>query len=193
MPDAYSQRGAAPGNWRDAFAALPLEQPPGDGWSRLDARLQARRRPQWTRHLAIAAGLLIAVALPWRLYTSQDLPGTDSTDTASVAAPKSAPASSQAASLDSLYAESAQLESLLQYARDDRVSSGAAAALSAELDARIAAIDSALIQPGLSPERQLWLWRNRVEALRSLTGFESTRRWLAANGERYDGALARVD
>ena len=190
MPDAYSQRGGAPDRWRDAFAALPLEQPPGDGWSRLDTRLHARRRPQWTRRLAIAAALLVAVALPWRLYTSQDLPAAG---TASVATSQSAPASSQAASLDSLYAESAQLESLLQYARDDRVSSGAAAALSAELDARIAAIDSALIQPGLSPERQLWLWRNRVEALRSLTGFESTRRWLAANGERYDGALARVD
>ena len=99
MPDAYSQRGAAPDNWRDAFAALPLEQPPGDGWSRLDARLQARRRPQWTQRLAIAAGLLIAVALPWRLYTSQDLPGTDSADTPVVASP-SDPASSQAASLD---------------------------------------------------------------------------------------------
>jgi len=24
-------------------------------------------------------------------------------------------------------------------------------------------------------------------------GFETTRRWLAANGERYDGALVRVD
>lgn len=190
MPDAYSQRGA-PDSWRDAFAALSLEQPPSDGWSRLDARLQALRRPQWGRRLAIAAAVLVAVALPWRLYTTQDLPATDST--APVIASQSAPASSQAASLDSLYAESAQLESLLQYARDDRVSSGAAAALSAELDARIAAIDSALIQPGLSPERQLWLWRNRVEALRSLTGFESTRRWLAANGERYDGALARVD
>jgi len=65
--------------------------------------------------------------------------------------------------------------------------------LSSELDARITAIDAALMQPGLSPERQLWLWRGRVEALRSLTSFESNRRWLAANGERYDGAIARVD
>lgn len=191
MPDAYSQRGAAPDSWRDAFAALPLEQPPGDGWSRIDARLQARRRPQWARHLAIAAAVLVAVALPWRLYTSQELPDPDSA-TPEIAS-QSAPASSQAASLDSLYAESAQLESLLQYARDDRVSSATAAAMSGELDARIAAIDAALMQPGLSPERQLWLWRGRVEALRSLTSFESNRRWLAANGERYDGAVARVD
>jgi len=190
MPDAYSQRGPLPDHWHDAFAALPLEQPPGNGWSRLSARLQARRRPQWTRRLAIAAALVVAVALPWRLHTSQDLPATDppATPVATASAPES-----ETASLDRLYAESAQLESLLQYARDDRVSSGAAAALSGELDARIAAIDTALIQPGLSPERQLWLWRSRVEALRSLAGFESTRRWLAANGQRYDGALARVD
>jgi hypothetical protein len=49
------------------------------------------------------------------------------------------------------------------------------------------------MQPGLSPSRQAALWRERVQALRAFAGFESTRRWLAANGERYDGALARVD
>jgi hypothetical protein len=32
-----------------------------------------------------------------------------------------------------------------------------------------------------------------VDTLRSTVGFETTRRWLAANGERYDGALVRVD
>lgn len=190
MPDVYSQRGALPDGWHDAFAALPLEQPPGDGWSRLAARLHVRRRPQWTKRLAIAAALVVAVALPWRLHTSQDLPVTDreAEPVAVTATPKSGNVS-----LDQLYAESAQLESLLQVARDDRVSSGAAAAMSSELDARITAIDAALMQPGLSPERQLWLWRGRVEALRSLTSFESNRRWLAANGERYDGAIARVD
>lgn len=186
MPDAYSQRSPNPDSWRDAFAALPLEQAPGDGWSRLSARLQARRRPQWVKRLAIAAAVLVAVAVPWRMHTSQVPPAADQTVAASISDTK-------AASIDQLYAESAQLESLLQYARDDRVSSGAAAALSSEFDARISAIDNALMQPGLSPERQLWLWRSRVEALRSLAGFESTRRWLSANGERYDGAVARVD
>ncbi len=190
MPDAYSQRAALPDNWRDAFAALPLEQPPGDGWSRLATRLHPRQRPQWTRRLAIAAALVIAVALPWRLHTSQDLPLPDR---ATAPAAVTATPKSESVSLDRLYAESAQLESLLQVARDDRVSSATAAAMSSELDARISAIDAALMQPGLSPERQLWLWRGRVEALRSLTSFESNRRWLAANGERYDGAIARVD
>lgn len=186
MPDAYSQRGSAPDSWRDAFASLPLEQPPGDGWSRLSTRLQHRRRPQWAKRWAIAAAVLVAVAMPWRMHTSQVAPTADRTAAVSAADPK-------AASIEQLYAESAQLESLLQVARDDRVSTGAAAALSGEFDARISAIDNALMQPGLSPERQLWLWRSRVEALRSLAGFESTRRWLSANGERYDGAVARVD
>lgn len=191
MPDVYSQRSPVPHGWHDAFAALPLEQAPADGWSRVSARLQARRRPQWTLRFAAAAALVVAVALPLKLYHSRDLPGADPASTAPIASV--APSRPQPATLDQLYAESAQLESLLQVARDDRVSSAAAAAMSGELDARIAAIDAALTQPGLSPERQLWLWRGRVEALRSLTSFESNRRWLAANGERYDAAVARVD
>ncbi len=191
MPDAYSQRGAVPDSWHDAFSALPLEQAPADGWSRVSARLQARRRPQWTLRFAAAAALVVAVALPLKLYHSRDLPGADPAGTAPIAS--TSPSQPKPATLDQLYAESAQLESLLQVARDDRVSSAAAAAMSGELDARVAAIDSALMQPGLSPERQLLLWRSRIEALRSLTSFESNRRWLAANGERYDGAIARVD
>ncbi|MCW5582161.1 MAG: hypothetical protein KIS72_12540, partial [Luteimonas sp.] len=92
-----------------------------------------------------------------------------------------------------LYAESAQLESLLAVARDERVSSGTAAALSGELETRLASIDAALMQPGLSRDQQLALWRQRVDGLRMLTSFESNRRWLAAQGTRYDGALVAID
>ena len=49
------------------------------------------------------------------------------------------------------------------------------------------------MQPGLSRARQLALWRERIEVLRSVVGFEGTRLWLAAHGERYDGALVQVD
>lgn len=207
MPDAYSQRDPAPGTWSDAFAALPADIPPGDGWSRLSARLDARRGPSFawprrayasfpamaigsggSRRLAIAAALVAAVALPWALRDRLAPPAEQAAPTVAAAA-----GSQAQPSLEQLYAESARLEALLQYARDDRVSSASAAALSSEMDARVATIDRALMQPGLSPEQQLWLWRNRVDALRSQAGFESTRRWLAANGERYDGAVARVD
>lgn len=196
MPDAYSRK-PAPDSWDDAFATLPAETPPGDGWARLSAKLDARRRARWPQRLAIAAAVLVAVALPWGLRNGGAPDVGEPTATTPVVASTDTPAGTQAqpqpVTLDQLYAESARLEALLQVARDDRVSSAAAAAVSSEMDARVAAIDRALIQPGLSPERQLWLWRSRVDALRTLAGFESTRRWLAANGERYDGAVARVD
>jgi len=197
MPDATSQREPTPG-WGEAFAALPAETPPGDGWARLSARLDARRKPRWIQRFAIAAAVTAAVALPWSLRdrlspSAEQAPSTVAASTApQTQAAQAQPAQAQP-TLEQLYAESARLEALLQYARDDRVSSASAAALSSEMDARIATIDRALMRPGLSPEQQLWLWRSRVDALRSQAGFESTRRWLAANGERYDGAVARVD
>lgn len=194
MPDAYSQRELSPAGWDEAFAALPAEMPPGDGWSRLSARLDARRRPRWVQRFAVAAAVTAAVALPWGMRdrfapSAEQTPATVATTAAGT---ETQPAQAQP-TIEQLYAESARLEALLQYARDDRVSSASAAAVASEMDARVATIDRALMQPGLSPEQQLWLWRNRVDALRSQAGFESTRRWLAANGERYDGAVARVD
>ena len=51
----------------------------------------------------------------------------------------------------------------------------------------------ALAQPALTPQRRLELWRERVSALRAYAGFESTRRALAASGERYDAMLVSID
>src|SRR5690349_4409708 len=55
-----------PGNWGEAFAALPAETPPRDGWRRvarqLDTRRRARRLPAWAG-IAVAAGLLLVVGL----------------------------------------------------------------------------------------------------------------------------------
>lgn len=101
--------------------------------------------------------------------------------------------SATAAELDRLYAESAQLEALLAMARDERVSSGTAAALASEFDAQVASIDAALIQPGVTPQQRTALWRDRVDALRQVAAFESTQRLLAAQGERYDAMLVSVD
>lgn len=95
--------------------------------------------------------------------------------------------------LERLYAESAQLETLLAMARDERVSSGTAAALASDFDAQVASIDAELIQPGITAARRTELWRDRVDALRQATTFESTRRLLAAQGERYDAKLVSID
>lgn len=92
-----------------------------------------------------------------------------------------------------LYAESAQLEAVLAMARNDRVVSGPASVLFGELNAYVAAIDAALSQPTLPQTQQLALWEQRIDVMRQLASFESTQRWLANNGERYDGPVASVD
>jgi hypothetical protein len=183
---------APPRDWRDAFASLQSESPPPGGWTAIAARLDARapagrtsragRRVRWPLWAASAAALTLAIALPWRVPTPPTAAEADSGIATASADP-----------LEQLYAESAQLESLLALARDDRVSSATAALLADAFNDRLAAIDAALIQPGLDREAQLSLWQQRVDGLRTLTGFESNRRWLAAQGGRYDAALLTVD
>ncbi len=187
MPDTRDHRQPAPDDWPRAFAALPPETPPPGGWDaiarRLDARRHARSRaPLW---LAAAAVLLLAIALPWRLQWFES--GEP------VAVVHESEAEATRDPFDALYAESAQLETLLVAARDDRMASGTAALLAGELELRLAAIDAALMQPDLSREQRLGLWQERVEGLRTLAGFESSRRWRAAQGLQYRSALARID
>jgi hypothetical protein len=96
------------------------------------------------------------------------------------------------ARLYTLYAESAQLETLLAAARDDRVSSAGAALLGDELETQVAVIDASLSQPGLDDGARVRLWQARVDALRQAAGFESTQRLLASQG-RSDVMLVSVD
>ena len=181
MPDMHAVR-ETPTDWGMAFAALPAEAAPADAWPRIAAQLDAQRspsrRPLW---LALAAALVVALAWPWHLQRDAAPPATTPV------------AATSHGTLDRLYAESAQLEALVAYARDERVASGSATALSARYDARIADIDAALAQPGLPVERQRALWTARVATLRALATFEANRRWLATQGEHYDGTLVRVD
>lgn len=183
MPDATT-RNAMPQGWNEAFAALPLERPDADSWNRITARLDARQDRRWPAWLAAAAALLLAVALPWRLGQQ---------DTTVPTTPARPVAAAPAETLEQLHAESAQLEALLAMVRDERVSSGSAAIVAGDMDRQLASIDAALMQPALPRARQLALWRERVDALRSVVGFEGTRRWLASQGERYEGALVQVD
>ena len=55
MPDASDPRGRAPLGWGDAFAALPLESAPADGWSRVAAQLDARATSATAAPVAAAA------------------------------------------------------------------------------------------------------------------------------------------
>lgn len=102
---------------------------------------------------------------------------------------------SAAPELERLYAESAQLEGLLALARDGggSVANGAVAMLSDDLAMRVAQIDAALVQPSLTGERRIALWRERVDALRQAAAFESTQRLLAARGQQYDAMLVSID
>lgn len=95
--------------------------------------------------------------------------------------------------LAALQAQSAQLEGLLAMARDERVASGVAAAMGDQLDAEVARIDAALIQPELDPHRRAALWALRVDALQQLAGIEATQRLYAARGLNYDVALVGID
>ncbi len=190
----HDQDPSAPRDWCEALSALPLETPPPGGWNALSARLDARqparapsrppgqwRWPRWAAGIAAAVVALTLVA-PWR----------GALDAAPAPGPDAAMADAREP-LEQLYAESARLESLLAVARDERVSTATAAVFSDTLGERLAAIDAALAQPGLARDAQAALWEQRVEALRALTGFESNRRWLVAQGTRYDAALVLVD
>ena len=182
MPDTRSPLPLPPASWHDAFGALPVDGVPAGGWPAVAARLDARRRSRTPLWFATAAAVLLAIALPWKLQWLQP-------------EPREAEAAPIAANdpMEMLYAESAQLESLLAVARDDRLATGVAAALAGELEVRLASIDAALMQPELSREQRQSLWQERVDSLRSLTSFESNRRWLASQGAMYDAALVVVD
>lgn len=185
MPDRNHH--APTDGWLEAFAALGQEDPPHGGWEAVAARLDARRAGRWRAGLAIAAVLALTAVLPWRLLA----PG-DAEPVPSPPATAAAPTAAETA-LAPLYAESARLEALLGQLRDGSVSSGAAAVIGGELEARLATVDMALARPGLDPEREQALWQQRIELLRELVDFEGTRLWLAANGNRYDPVLVQVD
>lgn len=96
-------------------------------------------------------------------------------------------------SLESLHAQSVQLEDLLALARDERVSTGTAAVLTDALTGQMADIDAALAQSEASPQARNDLWRNRVDTLRQLVGIETTQRLYSARGQRSEAALVSID
>ena len=283
MADANVSPFPSPAGWADAFAAMPQENAPRDGWARLVAALPvtaAPMRPARRRYprpaLAIAASLLLAMPVAWWLSTDAGLPARDAvvtdakapgavvraappgvaatgvdsaapsegsarTDTPphrdglpasatavahvgpsvrdgrptpverSSPAPAPAPrppaiasvgpipsttadpiATQAGAELDTLRQESARLEALVAFARDERMASAPAAVRASALDERLQLIDAALSQPEVSGELRTSLWSQRVDALQDLASLEGTRRLMAAHGTSMD-AVVRVD
>jgi hypothetical protein len=94
MPDFFNDPGKnAPQGWSEAFAAVPMETPPADGWARitraLDApasrrgAMQRERRMSWMIGLASAAVLAAVAWSPLSLWLQA---GTTETARAPVAA-----------------------------------------------------------------------------------------------------------
>lgn len=133
----------------------------------------------------------VASPLPGRNDNAIRIASTDASTT--TPDPTAAALANRAAEIQSLQAESAQLEALVALARDARVSSASGAALGVELDERIGRIDASLSQPGLADSERAVLWQQRVTTMRALAEVETTQRWLVSRGERYDGALVSVD
>lgn len=165
----------------DALRALPLEAPELSAWPVLQARLQRRRwHAHWPWALAAAATLAAVMVLPLR----------DGAPTPDAGPPM--PMLADTNPLLELMNESAQLEQLLTALRDPDVGSAQATLIGLEFEDRLAQIDARLTQPGLAEDERLTLWRQRVSLLRDYAGVESTRRYLASEGERLDGSLVAV-
>src|SRR5690606_5128867 len=96
MADTRTPPPPTPASWGEAFAALPAETPPRDGWQRVARQLDARRRrhaPAWFG-VAAAAGVVLAVGV-WTLRPGPE-PALPAADPAPVTAAQPAPESAGA-------------------------------------------------------------------------------------------------
>lgn len=185
MPD--DMRSAPDGLFlSEAIARMPLEAPDRSAWPLLAERFDAVRKrprgPRWPFALAAAAAAVLALALVLPLPRDQ-APGSAEDATAL------ASASTSPADLETLMAESAQLEALLATVSRDEVGSANTLLLGMELEDRIARVDEALASPDLSQAERTALWLERVATLRDYASLQGTAQWVAVQGGQHDGAL----
>jgi hypothetical protein len=160
-----------------ALASMPLEVPDTSAWPALAERLAPEKHwPRWP--LALTASLLALLLLP------HDLPTADQQSTPSIAHA----AATRQLELAELMSESSRLERLVAVASDDGASSATAAAFSLELGERLNALDTEL-EANRDPGRQVELWQQRLQLLRSVAAVEASRHYLAAEGRNFDVAL----
>ena len=140
--------------------ALPALRPPRDRWPAVKSVLRAQRSRRrrtwgtWTGSLALAATIAAVLLIQ---------PVTPST---------------AHAELSQVKRQSATLEDSLQrYDTDGRVLSGHAAAVVADLEDRISAVDGTLTQREQSAQdaELVQLWRERVGLMRELMNARATR------------------
>jgi hypothetical protein len=150
-----------------------------------------------SRALAGAAGdrsrAVRAVVVPMRLMGPTP---TEAASTAKPAAGTVAPATQAATPIRSARAALCAVRAirgLLAIARDDRVSSGAAVEVAPASITELARIDRTAARTRAVARTPARAVAARVDVLGRSSGFESTRRWLAVHGQRYDGALVRAD
>ena len=181
MPDDIRQPGPEL-TVAEALSRLPLETPDRSAWPVLAARIDATsdrpRGPRWPFALAAAAAAVLALALVLPLRPA---------DPGQPAGPL--PAQPDAAGVQALMAESAQLEALLAALSRDEAGSASALALALAYEDRLRDLDATLAAPGLPAERQRQLWQARVGLLREYAGLRGTEQWVAMQGGRFDGAL----
>lgn len=175
---------------RDAVASGPMPEIPHPA-AGAEPMVDARSQPSATGRRVLAA--------PVRKESTAAMmtPAGATQSTVADAAPADSgadPVAGPAAPLElaALRQESARLEALVAYARDDRMASAPAAVMSASIDDRIRLIDAVLMQPGLDDVARSSLWSERVGALQELASLESTQRWMAAHGASM-ATVARVD
>jgi hypothetical protein len=167
--------------------ALPVLSPARDQWPMIRQQVLAgrqRRRNRWlaTAGLAAAAAaaglVLMRPAISTPAATASTSPSVPS---ATLPAPSAAPAAG--AALAQAKHRSATLEAELQrWDPNSRVESGRAAALAAQLEDRIAAVDAALAgfegkqNAAQAGNREvLQLWQNRVDLMQQLMDVHATR------------------
>ena len=160
---------------------LPLLSPPRSAWPALDAALAPRRAPVARRAL-LALAAAAALACVFLLPRNAPLPASPPPPAGTLAA------SAASSELQRLQQESAHLEGMIAWSRNDAVTSGSFDTLSDGLEERVAAIDGLLARDDLDPEAALPLWQERVLRLRQWLDLETTQQLLAANGDADPGA-----
>ena len=176
-----------PSDWHEAFAALPLEHPPGDGWSRVAGTL-AQRRPAHRRVLPWAAAAAVAclAAVPGLILLRSPVPAM------------SAPATVETATaLDASSADASSSTQAMVSTGDQPVSGSAAAPITRAPTAASTAHASTpqgSTDPGQAAMEHLYAESAHLEAmLGRIQGPRAINAGMEAATQQLAGTLGAID